>query len=463
MTYNTGGQSKKKTPAQEAALKRAQAMQAYYKKQQQIRSLSQNAKDPTRSQGSEPRRPSFYEQKKAKKKYVARRNESIIELAKRAGVAPKDITSQGVKKLVPGMSVDVSKAQARREQAENIARMRQDELEKAREIQAQGKPEGRLQGPGAKERWEGQQAYEQAIRTERDVLAGKPIAGVPTQEPEPFLPQRDSVYRMDQPAMDETITSKVVRGVQEWRQDIGILGVDVPDKQYYEGMSPDEIRREKLMARGRAMNEYYGLPAEAEIPPASPEQAQEYKDLIERGNFDDVFAATVGGTWVTDATGKKIFISNSGTGVSQRVIDAQGAKLSAQSIAYALERQDWSLLPTSISAGAAQHMVGTPYGLTPEEMSLLGYSQDEWGNWVHEVMEEPTGTTGYSSGYSGYGDYGGYGGYGGYTPYSYTPTEYEPNKNTYAGGRAQQLSGRFAKREGERANAAGMGAVNWRI
>lgn len=375
-----------------------------------------------------------------KSKTTVKRGDDVHSVAERLGVTPKAITDRGIRKIAPGQVISVNTQ--RRQAEEQLARMGQDRVDEARLVQEEAQKilDSGISGPRAPgQRLDAQRRIAEAQKIIDGELSGEQPYQQPRLEPS---------GRVTEPV--ETPISQFIRAIQRGRQQLGIQGVEEPAPQFMAGTSPGEIQQQDELIRFQNITQLQ----QARFPGATnvPSQAQQtpgaFRDMIERGNFDDAFAAQMGGNWVTDAKGKRVFVSN--VGASQRSLDVRAATLNSEAIDYAIKTEDWSLLPTFISAGSAQHM-GI---LSPEEMSMLGYSQDQYGNWVHEV---PDTDVPYNP---GYGDYrGGYGGYGGYG----SGGGFTPNKNTYAGGRAEQLSGQFMRGNAERAQAGGLGGSLWRI
>lgn len=371
---------------------------------------------------------------RTKTKTTVRRGDTLGDVAGRLGVEEQDVTQLGVKKLAPGQVIDATSATARRQAVEDAARTRNFQAE-----QIQAKLDNLA--PGAK-------GPRKALQ---DELARLTTPETAPAEPQPEYPEFGQLPYVSV-GPKETYVSQFARAIQQARIDLGIIGVDVPEKQYFAGTSPTEIeeaqRARDMARRDQEMQQFF---SEYSTEPAQQAAQRGYTDMIARGNLEEMQAFQRGGRIVEDANGNEFFISDDPTSRTQRGIDADGARLSLQAIKYAMETESWDSLPTMITAGMARHMVGTPNGMSFEEMSALGYSMDAYGNWVHEVpdFEVP-----YNP---GYGDYtGGYGGgYGG--------GGYEPNKNTYAGGRAQSISGQMARNDAKRAQNAGLGGASWRI
>jgi hypothetical protein len=391
--------------------------------------------------------------------------DTLPDVADRLGVDEKTVTDTGVLDLKPGQVIDVASNKKRRDAIEAAARTQNQQVGSIDTQIADIQSSLDNLAPGARgpQKTQLEETLAQLQLDKQTLLGQTPTSQMPsaTDYQSPF----------NQPLTEplETPVSQFHRFINRLRQDIGII-VDEPEPVHYTGMSPEDVEAAEFQRMEQFRDEqtarFFEAFGEENVQPVtqatgeaqSPEQVQEYLDLIERGNAADVFAAQQEGYWLTDATGKRIFVSQNWgeyykdepiPGMPQRVVDAMGAKFNSQAMQYAIETEDWNLLPTSISAGAAQHIVGTPYGYSFEEMSLLGYNQDEFGNWVHEVVDTDVQ---FSPGFGG-GGYGGYGGGGGY----------EPNKNTYAGGRAETLSGKHAGRQQAQRGAGGLGATNWRI
>lgn len=388
---------------------------------------------------------------------TVKRGETIDDVAGRLGVKPKDITDTGVQSLAAGQVIDVSAAASRRDAEAYMQNVRNQYVAQQQAIvdEYQAKmAKFSAAGPRAKGAGGARSVWEEQIRR-----AQANIDRVHSGGP---LTERASAQRIQERPLTEaaeTPFSQLLR----WG------ATDPMEPQYFPGQSPADVRRAQTPAPTMPADNWSqrldaaGLTGEDVEPVSRGALTDEsMQDMFQRDNYSEVAASMLGGRWITDGNGKRIFIPKdwstyyaSGSdipGMPQRVIDAMGGKWSQMAINYALETGNPDLLPKSIAAGAARLIVGSPYGYTPEQMAELGYIMDDYGNWL---LTEPDYEIPFSPGYGDYagGGYGGGGGGGGW----------EPNKNTYAGGRSSQLTGSVAQREATRAQVDSMGYVNWRI
>lgn len=389
-------------------------------------------------------------------------------MATATGVSEKDITDTGVKAVTGGMVIDVTKATARRNAEEERVRYVGAQIDTQRALIDSissrydagigGKPGVRLTDA---QRSQMDAQVNQAEARIAQLQGGEAPAG-PQQQGQSFLqagtPLGARGYEGPE-GPQETLYSQIMR---MWEGLDPAANPEIRDPVYQSGFSPEEIEQRKFDnyeakrdADTAAFFEQFPPPAQFSdvFGPGIGLPAQ--VGVGDRPGLDGTGVRFMGegeeGQYFSTPNGGDHFANIDKESWSQETADALSATKKFDQLVNAVANEEWDMLPDFISNAQAQHIFGPNSPITYEDMSAFGYSMDDFGNWVHEEVDEQVQFN------PGYGDYaGGYGGGGG-------GGGYEPDKNTYAGGRSEQQSGAFAKRQADRAQAGGLGAVNWRI
>lgn len=401
-----------------------------------------------------PKPPKARHPDRQKNIITAKQGDTLPDLAASAGVTEKDITDTGVLEVKPGMVIDVTTATARRKAEEDAARYLQSQLDAQQTIITEGqKTVAQYTDRGQK----GTPARTDALAA--IAAAEAEVERLTAGPAEPEYPEYGGPSRGDF-GPSEPVT-KPISDFWRWLN-VGHLSEEEQIEkgftdQYMAGYSPEEIAQgdfdffeaQRDYETGQFIDQFGGGKPLSGVPETMT--GAQRAAALEEG-IGTAYGEAPRGQAFETPNGGKFFASIDKESWTQETADALSATKKYDQLINAVNDGDWEMMPDFISNAQSQHIFGPNSDITYEDMSALGYSLDDYGNWVHEDVDtEVAFNPGYGDYYGGYGGYGGGGG------------GYEPNKNTYAGGRAEQTSGAFAKRAAERAQAGSLGSSNWRI
>lgn len=406
---------------------------------------------------------------------TVQQGDTLPSLAEKAGVTEKDITDLGVKQVIPGQVLNLTSAFSQRDAEAHLENYKNQYIANQEaiiaEYQSKLKGYGTSVGPGAKGAGGARRIAEQKIAEAQAEIArvtsGAPAPGqFANVNAQPTAPQgpasrgagaRQGLYdEYGRPLLQETPGSRILN----W-------GKANPEPTYYQGFSPADQTAWQEQQRFKTLQDRWNADhpqAAQDINPVVAPYAMSGGPSADNPELRHTSAAMMGGKYIKDGRGNYVWLGNPGTPPTdfQRVMDSQAASLSLRAIDYAITNELWDRLPTSISPGAAQMLIGHTIllggdpnqriTLDLETLSMLGYSLDDNGALIHEELDEDVQFT------AGYGDYtGGYGGGGG------GGGSYEEKIRYYTGGNVGETSGRFARGGSQQYQHLGVGTANWRI